>query len=60
MTVSGGDGKPEQSAFRVAHNFHYRMNDLVNGMTMAGQFHSHLIHQKRHVVIDDFDDRMIA
>ena len=47
-----------QATLCVPLRLHDRVNDEVQSQTLAVDLHRHRVHQKRHVVIDDFDSRM--
>ena len=50
--------KPAQRAFRVAIHQDQRMDDEVQRQPVPVDLHRHRVDQERHVVVDDFDDRV--
>ena len=47
-----------QATFRVPLRLHDRLNHQMQSQSLAVDLHGHRVHQERHVVIDDLDDRV--
>ena len=50
--------EPDQLAADISAHRHDRVDDQVQGQPVPIHLHRHRVDQKRHIVVDDLDDRM--